>query len=245
MARRSAASCSRGERRLGRRELRRVRQRTIRAARGRAAPVYSRSAASPRSRTSATMRPGALEQARGLALRRDARRTAARCASSSVVQSRMASAAVMAASSPPAAPAARWRRRPSGSRGSPRTRSRGRPRAPPPCRPWPSSGITVGDSLPGSSCAICGSAERGACSMMYLLSRTCCTPSMRSSSRRTQSAFSSGSGTGVRISAASLSSTVVTSRRWLATAGWSRSRRGRRSGRRGRAAARSRPRPTA
>jgi hypothetical protein len=39
---------------------------------------------------------------------------------------------------------------------------------------------------------IAGSAERGACSMMYLLSRTCCTPSMRISSRSTQSALSGG-----------------------------------------------------
>src|SRR5579859_5554385 len=45
--------------------------------------------------------------------------------------------------------------------------------------PRPSRGMTVGDSLPGSSFAIAGSAERGACSMMYLLPLTCSTPSMR------------------------------------------------------------------
>src|ERR1700693_4833035 len=33
----------------------------------------------------------------------------------------------------------------------------------------PSSGMIVGDSLPGSNRRIAGSAERGACSMMYLL----------------------------------------------------------------------------
>src|SRR6202034_1429140 len=80
----------------------------------------------------------------------------------------------------------------------------------------PSSGMIVGDSLPGSSRRMAGSAERGACSMMYLLSLTCCTPSTRSSSRSTHSFFSGGSGTGVRISTAWLSSTVSTSRRWLA-----------------------------
>ena len=54
----------------------------------------------------------------------------------------------------------------------------------------PSSGMTVGDSLPGSSFAIAGSAERGACSMMYLLPLTCSTPSMRISRRRAHSCFS-------------------------------------------------------
>jgi hypothetical protein len=36
--------------------------------------------------------------------------------------------------------------------------------------------MMVGDSLPGSSAVIAFSAERGACSMMYLLSLTCSTP---------------------------------------------------------------------
>ena len=132
MARRSAASCSR--------------VRAVSAAANSAAPtandssrtrssvsVYSRRAASPRTRTSATMRPA-----------RSSRPAASRCAgrrsrdvrrdSSSVLQSRISSAAVMAASSPPAVPAASWRLPPSGSRASPRIRSRGRRRAPPPCR---------------------------------------------------------------------------------------------------------------
>ena len=73
--------------------------------------------------------------------------------------------------------------------------------------------MMVGDSLPGSSRRISGSAERGACSMMYLLSRTCWTPSMRSSRRSTHSCLGSGSSTGVRISSAWLCSTVSTSRR--------------------------------
>ena len=73
----------------------------------------------------------------------------------------------------------RSRRPSSGSRAFPRTRSRGTRRGSRPCRCEPSSGMMVGDSLPGSSRRISGSAERGACSMMYLLSRTCCTPSMR------------------------------------------------------------------
>ncbi len=56
--------------------------------------------------------------------------------------------------------------------------------------------------------------QRGACSMMYLLSRTCCTPSMRMQQplapiRPSRAAESSG----VRISTAWLSSTVSTSRR--------------------------------
>ena len=45
----------------------------------------------------------------------------------------------------------------------------------------------VGDSLPGSRRRMSGSAERGACSMMYLLSLTCWTPSMRNSMRSTHS----------------------------------------------------------
>src|SRR5690606_34613061 len=80
----------------------------------------------------------------------------------------------------------------------------------------PSSGMMVGDSLPGSSSRMRGRAERGACSMMYLLSFTCSTPSMRSSSRSIQSSFTCGSFTGVRISTTWLASTVCTSRRWLA-----------------------------
>ena len=74
----------------------------------------------------------------------------------------------------------------------------------------------VGDSLPGSSNRIAGNALRGACSMMYLLSRTCCTPSMRSNMRSTQVALASGSPTGVCTSTAWLSITVATSYRRLA-----------------------------
>src|SRR5256885_1742824 len=66
----------------------------------------------------------------------------------------------------------------------------------------PSSGMMVGDSDPGRSRAISGSALRGACSMMYLLSRTCCTPSMRISSRCTHSCFAAGRSSGVRMSTA-------------------------------------------
>src|SRR6202022_2806871 len=41
--------------------------------------------------------------------------------------------------------------------------------------PRPSRGMTVGVSLPGNSFAIAGSADRGACSMIYLLPFTCST----------------------------------------------------------------------
>ena len=63
---------------------------------------------------------------------------------------------------------------------------------------------------------ISGSAERGACNMMYLLSFTCCTPSIRIMRRSTHSSFSGGSVSGVRMMTAWLSITVSTSRRWLA-----------------------------
>src|SRR5690606_21158483 len=77
----------------------------------------------------------------------------------------------------------------------------------------PSSGMMVGDSLPGSSSRMRGSAERGACSMMYLLSFTCSTPSSRSSRRWIHSSFRVGSFIGVRISTTWLARMVCTSRR--------------------------------
>src|SRR5690606_1012912 len=66
----------------------------------------------------------------------------------------------------------------------------------------PSRGTIVGASLPGSSFLISSRRARGACSMMYLLSFTCCTPSMRMASRWIHSCFSGETGTGVEMMAA-------------------------------------------
>src|SRR5690606_21203196 len=82
------------------------------------------------------------------------------------------------------------------------------------CRP--SSGMIVGASDPGSRRVISARRARGACSMMYLLSRTCSTPSSRCRIRSTHCCFAGSSGAPVRTTTASLSSTVSTSRSWFA-----------------------------
>ena len=91
--------------------------------------VYSRSASSPRARTSATIERACAS--RPAASRWTGRRsTASRVAASSESQSRMSSGLFMRAFSPLAAPGPRWRRRLSGFRASPRTRFRDTRRAP-------------------------------------------------------------------------------------------------------------------
>jgi hypothetical protein len=84
----------------------------------------------------------------------------------------------------PAAPAPRWRRRPSALESFPEDVLAAHGMHRHPVAAALPEGITVGASLPGSSFAMAASAERGACSMMYLLPLTCSTPSMRISRRR-------------------------------------------------------------
>ncbi len=131
------------------------------------------SAASPSARTAGDDLPAAAHRARLQPRCGPGRR--GRRALHRACPSRGCACAVRRASSRPAAPAARSHRRcfrlssvsqNTVSRHTACTATRsGEPS---------SFGMMVGDSLPGRSLRISASAERGACSMMYLLSRTCC-----------------------------------------------------------------------
>src|SRR5690606_10229146 len=81
---------------------------------------------------------------------------------------------------------------------------------------WPSRPSTTGAWRAGSRRVMGGSAERGACSTSRRAWAPDSAPSMRACSRTASSSSSGASPRGVRASTASLSSTVATSRSWLA-----------------------------